>query len=391
MNGDDCMFLLKLSVVLIAAELGGYICRKLKQPTVLGQLIMGIIIGPSLLGLVQNTETLNHLSELGVILLMFIAGLETDLDELMESGRSSTMIAIGGILLPLVLGIMTAMAFGRTIIEGFFIGVILTATSVSISVETLREIDRLKTKQGTAILGAAVIDDVIGIILLTLATGFMRPGGGGGAVFMVMLKVIGFFAFSFGCGLFIIRFSKRFFKTRHISGKVAIVALVFCLMMSFLSEEMGVASITGAYIAGIIISATPFRHKVSSSIQQLSYLLLTPIFFVVIGMKVDFFHLFGDWAFGTALLIAAVIGKLVGCGSFAGMSGFSNKDSLQIGIGMIPRGEVALIVTNIGLNLKLIPQSVFAAIVFMILATTMLTPPVLKLSFEGLRKNALKA
>lgn len=379
--GDGNMFILKLAIVLIAAELGGYISRKLKQPTVLGRLLMGILIGPSVLSLVEPTETLTHLSELGVILLMFIAGLETDLMQLIESGKSSSLIAMGGVLLPLSLGTAVSVLFGMSAIEGIFIGVILCATSVSISVETLREMDKLKTKQGIAILSAAVIDDVIGIVLLSLLTGFVRPGAGQSAI-IVVLKILAFFVLTVVVGIIVIKLAKWFFKRKVITGQIAIVGLIFCLVMGFISEELGVAAITGAYISGIILSATPFRNKITRSVQEVSYILLTPIFFVVTGMKVDISYLTKGWVFGLALLAAAVIGKLVGCGVIAKLVGFDVHESLQIGIGMIPRGEVVLIITDMGLRLGVIPHSVFAAVIFIILATTVITPPVMKLSFD---------
>lgn len=375
------MFLLQLSIVLAAAALGGFICRKINQPTVLGQLIFGILIGPSLLKVVSPTETFVHLSDLGVVFLMFIAGLETDLDEMIKSGKSSLIIAIGGVIAPIILGVVASTLFGNTIEEGFFIGVILAATSVSITVETLREIDKLKTKQGIAILGAAVIDDVIGIILLSLVTGLIKPGAGQSFI-IVLAKLIGFFAISFVIGIYIIRFTRKYFSTRNTSQQIAVIALIFCLIFGFVAEEMGVAAITGAYLAGIIISATPFKHKVSYSIQELSYLLLTPIFFVVTGMKVDIAHMLNDLGFGTALLVAAVLGKIIGCGVVAKFLGFNRRESMQIGVGMIPRGEVALIVTDIGLKLGVVPKGLFAAIIFMIVATTVVTPPLLKKSFE---------
>jgi Kef-type K+ transport system membrane component KefB len=375
------VFILKLAIVLIAAELGGYICRKLKQPTVLGRLLMGVVIGPSVLGLVEPTETLIHLSELGVIMLMFIAGLETDLKQLIESGKSSSLIALGGVVLPLTLGAGVSMLFGMSALEGVFVGVILCATSVSISVETLREIDKLKTKQGIAILSAAVIDDVIGIVLLSLITGFVKPGAGQ-SIIVVLSKILGFFVLAVFVGIITVKLAKWFFKTKIITGQIAIIGLIFCLVMGFVSEELGVAAITGAYIAGIILSATPFRNKVTKSIQEVSYILLTPIFFVVTGMKVDISYLMKGWVFGLALLAAAVIGKLIGCGIIAKLVGFDVHESMQIGIGMIPRGEVVLIITDMGLRLGVIPDSVFAAVIFIILATTVITPTVLKTSFD---------
>jgi len=375
------IFLLQLSAILASAAFGGYICRRLNQPAVLGQLVFGIIIGPSVLNIVSPTETFVHMSDLGVILLMFIAGLETDLDEMIRSGKSSFIIAIGGVIFPIALGIAASSLFGNPIKEGFFIGVILAATSVSITVETLREIDKLRTKQGMAILGAAVIDDVVGIVLLSLVTSFVNPEESQ-SFLIVMAKLIVFFIIAFALGIAIIRLSKKYFITKRTSKNIAVIALIFCLLLGFLAEEMGVAAITGAYLAGMILSATPFKAKVSYSMQELSYILLTPIFFVVTGMKVDISHMLYDLPFGMALLVAAALGKLLGCGVVARFLGFERKESLQIGIGMIPRGEVALIITDIGLKLGVIPKGLFASIIFMILATTILTPPFLKKSFD---------
>lgn len=381
------MFVIKLAIVLAAAEAGGYISRRLRQPTVLGRLLMGVVIGPSVLGLVEPTETLINLSELGVILLMFIAGLETDLKQLLESGKSSSLIAAGGVVLPLILGAGASMFFGMSAAEGVFVGVILCATSVSISVETLREIDKLKTKTGIAILSAAVIDDVIGIVLLSLVTGFVKPGAGQSAA-AVILKILCFFALSVLIGIIAVKLAKWLYRSRAITGQVAIIGLIFCLLMGFASEKLGVAAITGAYIAGIILSVTPFRSKITKSVQEISYIMLTPIFFVVTGMKVDVSYLVKGWAFGLALLAAAVIGKLVGCGVIARLAGFGSSESIQIGVGMIPRGEVVLIITDMGLRLGVIPESVFAAVIFIILATTVVTPPVLKASFDRSAKAA---
>lgn len=375
------IFLLQLSAILAAAALGGYICRKLNQPAVLGQLLFGILIGPSVLNIVSPTETFVHMSDLGVILLMFIAGLETDLDEMIRSGKSSFIIAIGGVILPIALGIAASSLFGNSITEGFFIGVILAATSVSITVETLREIDKLKTKQGMAILGAAVIDDVIGIILLSLVTGLVNPEESQSFI-IVMAKLMAFFVAAFIVGVIIIRFSRKYFTTKNTSKNIAVIALIFCLLLGYLAEEMGVAAITGAYLAGMILSATPFKIKISYSMQEVAYMLLTPIFFVVTGMKVDISHMLNDLPFGVTLLIAAVLGKIIGCGVVAKFLGFGRRESMQIGIGMVPRGEVALIVTDIGLKLGVVPKGLFASIIFMILATTIVTPPFLKKSFE---------
>ncbi|WIV11731.1 cation:proton antiporter [Proteiniborus sp. MB09-C3] len=375
------MFLYQLSIILAAGAFGGYISRKLNQPAVLGQLIFGILIGPSLFKLVEPTETFTHLADLGVVLLMFIAGLETDIDEMIEAGKASFSIAVGGVIVPIILGMGASILFKINIEESFFIGVILAATSVSITVETLREINKLKTKQGITILSAAVIDDVIGIILLSLVSGFINPSEGQNIV-LVIAKLLGFFILAMGLGFLVVKLANKFFSLKNTTRNVTIIGLIFCLGFAFVSEEMGVAAITGAYIAGIILSSTPFKQKVSYGVQELSYLLLTPVFFVVTGMKVDISHMLNDLTFGIVLMLAAVLGKLIGCGFVANLLKFSKKESLQIGLGMIPRGEVALIVTDIGLRLGVVPKGLFAAIIFMIVATTMITPPLLKKSFE---------
>lgn len=374
------MFLYQLAIILAAGALGGYLCRKINQPAVLGQLIFGILIGPSLFKLVEPSETFIHLADLGVVLLMFIAGLETDIDEMIKAGKSSFIIAIGGVIVPIILGMGAGMLFGNNMGESFFIGVILAATSVSITVETLREIDKLKTKQGITILSAAVIDDVIGIIMLSLVAGFINPNEGQGIVW-VLVKLVGFFVIALVLGFFVVKLSNKFFSLKNTTERVAGVGLIFCLIFAFIADEMGVAAITGAYLAGIMISSTPFKQKISYKMQEISYLLLTPIFFVVTGMEVEVTHMLNDLGFGIALMIAAILGKLIGCGLVARFLKFNNRESLQIGLGMIPRGEVALIVTDIGLRLGVVHKGLFAAIIFMILTTTMISPPLLKKSF----------
>jgi Kef-type K+ transport system membrane component KefB len=212
-------------------------------------------------------------------------------------------------------------------------------------------------------------------------TGFVKPGIGQGVV-VVILKVLAFFILAIIVGIIVIKLAKWFFRTKVITGQIAIMGLAFCLVMGFISEELGVAAITGAYVAGTILSVTPYRNKITKSVQEVSYIPLTPIFFVVTGMKVDISHLMESWVFGLALLVAAVIGKLIGCGVIAKLVGFSKDESLQIGIGMIPRGEVVLIITDMGLRLGVIPESVFAAVIFIVLATTIITPPIMKMSFD---------
>lgn len=376
------MYLLELAVLLLWAKIGGFLSNRLNQPSVLGQILAGVILGPMVLGLLRETETIKVFADLGVIFLMFIAGLETDIHELKESSSSSAVIAGLGVLVPFGLGTGTAYLLGINLIESLFIGVILTATSVSISVQTLREMGKLQSRQGVAILGAAIIDDILGIIMLTLLISFVSQDPSQSGVLAVMGKMLLFFVLAgvlgYGTTKILTRFSDRF----NVGDRVVTLAVVMCFLAAFYAEDMGVAAITGAYFAGIIFSTTPFRNKVSYNIQQIAYTLFTPVFFISIGLKVES----GDMgsAVGVGLIIAAVgiISKALGCGIGAKASGFNAIQSMQVGVGMIPRGEVALIIADIGLRMNVAGSSMFASVIMVVLITTLVTPPLLKYVFD---------
>lgn len=380
----DVTFLLHIAVILLFANLGGFVSRKLKQPAVLGQIVAGLLLGPSVLALIETTEALKHMAEIGVILLMFIAGLETDIDDLKASSKSSAFIALGGVVVPLALGILAIMLVKpqANINEGLFLGVILTATSISITVQALRELRQLKTRQGVGILGAAIIDDVVGIIILTLVISMVSPFQGEN-ILWVLGKIIIFFVFSVGLGII---FSKLLTKYSEIvirDNRVLTAALIFCFLLAFAAEELGVAAIIGAYFTGVVFSTTPHRNRVSHEIQRIAYSLFTPIFFINIGLSVKIGNFMEVLGLSIAVILAAILGKVIGCGIGAKISKFSNREALQISIGMIPRAEVALIITNLGLKLGIIGKDVFTAIILMVLVSTIITPPLLKLSFRS--------
>ena len=378
----DLSFLLDIAIILLFANLGGYASKKLKQPAVLGQIIAGLLLGPSVLNLIHVNEALGHMGEIGVILLMFIAGLETDLEDLKASSKSSTLIALGGVIVPLALGILAIFLGkpGASLTEGVFVGVILTATSVSITVQALRELGKLRGRVGVGILGAAIIDDVAGIIILTLIVGAVSPSQGGN-IFFILFKIALFFTLSIVIGII---FSKLLTKYRDIvarENRVLTYAIIFCFSLAFMAEELGVAAVIGAYFTGIVFSTTPHRNRVSHEIQNIAYSLFTPIFFINIGLNVNLMGASGVVGLSLAIVLAAVIGKILGCGIGAKLSKFSTRESLQISIGMIPRAEVALIVTNLGLNLGIIGKDIFTSVIIMVLASTIITPPLLKLAF----------
>ncbi|WP_052045294.1 cation:proton antiporter [Caloranaerobacter azorensis] len=391
MDNEEFTFLLDIAVILIFANIGGYISQRFKQPAVLGQILAGLLLGPSALNLITVNMSITHMAEIGVILLMFIAGLETDIDDLKASSKSSTFIALGGVLVPFVLGLLAIKIIkpNANISEGLFVGTILTATSVSITVQALRELGKLRTRQGIGILGAAIIDDVIGIILLTLILGVVRPSESG-SILLVIFKIFLFFILSIVVGTV---FSKLLTKYSHIISKenrVLTYALIFCFSLAFIAEELGVAAIIGAYFTGIVFSVTPHRNRVSHEIQRIAYALFTPIFFINIGLMVKLDNISKGLGLSIALVLMAIIGKIIGCGIGAKLSKFTNREALQISIGMIPRAEVALIVTNLGIKMGVIGNDIFTAVILIVLVSTIITPPLLKLAFDRELKQSEK-
>lgn len=370
-------FLFDIGIILLAANIGGIISKKLKQPVVLGQILVGLILG---MGILEKTETVSQLAEIGVVFLMFIAGLETDVNELKASGRSSSLIALGGVLIPFILVFAGMYIVTSNFLASLFMGVIATATSVSISVQTLREIDQMRSRQGIGILGAAIIDDVVGIILLTLIIGVVRPGENNN-VFLVIGKIGIFFIMTFIIGYLLIRIMSKISTKINIDDKIVSFAIVFCFILAFLSEELGVAAITGAYFSGVVFSMTSCRHKLSHEVHRISSIIFTPIFFVAIGLGVDLRAAISALGIGIILVVLGALGKIIGCGFGAKISGFGNKEALQIGFGMVPRAEVAIIIANLGLAINVINEKQLASVIMMVLITTLITPSLLKWSF----------
>lgn len=371
-------FLLDIGIILLAANIGGIVSKKFKQPAVLGQILVGLILG---MGILEKTETISHLAEIGVVFLMFIAGLETDVNELKASGKSSSLIALGGVLTPFAFVAGGIYLVTHNVLASLFMGVIATATSVSISVQTLREIGQMRSKQGIGILGAAIIDDVVGIILLTLIVGVVKPGDNNN-VFLVIGKIGIFFVITFIVGYLLIKIMSKISTKVNIDDKIVSFAIVFCFILAFLSEELGVAAITGAYFAGVVFSMTTHRHKLSHEVHKISSVIFTPIFFVSIGLGVNLKAAIGALGIGLVLVVLGSLGKIIGCGFGAKVSGFANKEALQIGFGMVPRAEVAIIIANLGLVINVINEQQLAAVIMMVLITTLITPSLLKWSFS---------
>lgn len=385
-------FLFDLALILISTKLFGLITKKVKMPQVVGALVAGVILGPAVLNVLSETEFIQKLAELGVIVLMFTAGLETDINQLKKTGKASFIIAVLGVIIPLVGGFFIASIFNKgndvnVILQNVFIGIILTATSVSITVETLKEMGKLKTRAGNAILGAAIIDDILGIIALTITTSLADPSIN---VIIVLAKIVMFFIFAGLAGyLFHWAFIKLDERYQRDLRRFVIFAFVFCLLLSFSAEEFfGVADITGAFIAGLVISDSNRSNYLNSRFETLSYMLLSPIFFASIGIKVQLTAMTKTiFIFAILLLIVAILSKIFGCALGAKLCKYSNRESIQIGTGMISRGEVALIVANKGIAMGLMLPEFLAPVVIVVVVTTIVTPILLKVVFNNKSKS----
>lgn len=387
--------LIDIALILIFTKIGGLISRKFKMPEVLGALIAGLILGPAVLRLVQYTESIKLLSELGVILLMFLAGLETNVDELKKAGKTSFIIALMGVIVPLFLGTAAAYLFFTNFWENLFVGVILTATSVSISVETLNELGKLNSKAGVNILGAAVIDDVLGLILISIVLAVSQTLGSGAsgsdAIFSLIftfVKIIAFCVLSVLVIVFVPRFINKVSIDSNHKRDLLTYSIASAFLLAFISEYLGIAAITGAYICGLALSQFVHREYLEKNIKAISSGFLSLIFFASVGIAADIKNFNMKVLLITLVMFTiAVIGKLVGCGGAAKLFKMSNSESIQIGVGMISRGEVAIITANIGLQNNIISEEIYIPTLIVVILTTVITPALLKVVFSS-KKSA---
>lgn len=390
---ETCSFLLYLALILLCTKVLGLITRRAHMPQVVGALLAGLILGPGILNIIPQTEYLTQTAEIGVVILMFCAGMETDVKELKKCGKAAMIIAFIGVVVPLAGGFATAWFFNRPgmiestadtslVLQNIFIGVILTATSVSITVETLKELGKLNSRAGNAILGAAVIDDILGIIALTVITSMADPAV---KLWLVLLKIVGFFVFSIVAGFLFYKFFSYYSnRTKNGLQRYVIISFVFCLLMSYVAEEFfGVADITGAYVAGLVVSMIQKEHYLESRFSVLSYVYLSPIFFASIGLKVHLPKMSSAIIlFAVVLTVVAILTKVVGCGLGAKLCRYTGKESLQIGVGMVSRGEVALIVASKGEALGLMGTQLMGPVVIVVIITTIIAPILLKPVFR---------
>ena len=382
-------YLLDLALILLSTKVLSLVTKRFKLPQVVGALLAGLILGPAVFNIIHETDFIKQLAEVGVIVLLFNAGLESNLSEFKKSGKTSFIVAVMGVMIPLIGGTILAYCINHgkvenvsVFVQNIFIGSVLTATSVSITVETLRELGKVSTSVGNIIVGAAIIDDVLGMLVLTIITSL---AGSSVSVINVIVKIVGFFIFSIIVGIITYKlFNKWVDKYDIDKRRFVIVSFVICLLLSFSAEEFfGVADITGAYIAGLVLSSNRETIYITKRFETLSYILLSPVFFASVGLNVKLPDLNGKIVIITiALIVVAILTKIIGCGLGAKLCGYNNMESIQIGSGMVTRGEVTLIIASKGLALGLMSSYFLTPVILMVVFTSIFTPILLKIVFS---------
>lgn len=386
-----------LAIIIIFAKVFGILARKCKAPMVVGEIIAGLLIGPCLLGWVQPTEFILQMAEIGVILLMFSAGLETNLKDMIKTGPKALVIACAGVAVPLVGGALFYMCFyGFSAVgtpeffKAVFMGTIMTATSVGITVEALREMGYLKGKIGTTILNAAIIDDIIGMIVLTVVIGFNDPDS---QPWMVVRNTVLFFCLALVGGYIAYKIFKKVDQRYPHTRRITIAGLALCLLMAYVAERyFGIADITGAYVAGIILCNIRDSEYIARRLDINSYVMFGPIFFASIGLKTNIQNM--DWSillFSLGFVVVALLTKIIGCGLISMACKIPPRHAIKVGVGMMTRGEVALIVAQKGMSVGLLDPVYFTSVILLIITSSILTPILLKLLYSKYPEEADKA
>jgi Kef-type K+ transport system membrane component KefB len=395
---------LALAVIISAAKAGGYLSYRLGQPSVLGELLVGVALGPSVIDLLHIgpftdahlAEVVHQLAELGVLLLMFVAGLDLHLEDLARTGKVAALAGVLGVLLPLALGVGVGVLFGAGWLPAIFIGLILSATSVSISAQTLMELKVLRSRVGIGLLGAAVFDDILVVLGLSVFLALTDPNAGGGIIGALWsaARMLIYLLLALASGRWLLPRLARRVAPLPISQGLIAFAFVCILLYAWAAEAIGgMAAITGAFVAGLMLARSPQRERIENGISAIAYGVFVPVFFVNVGLSANARELTGEnLLLLAALTVAAVVGKVAGAGYGALLSGFSRREALQLGVGMMSRGEVGLIVASVGIAQGAIDRGVFSAVVGLVIITTLLTPPLLRSLFtsapEAARTNA---
>ncbi|WP_125588095.1 cation:proton antiporter [Companilactobacillus jidongensis] len=374
-------FLGILVLILITTTIVGHYSSRIGVPAVIGQLLVGIILGPAILNWVRPTEFIHVFSEMGVIILMFIAGIESDMKLLKKYLKPSFLVAILGVIVPVALTYGVGMMFHMNAIESLFLSVIFAATSVSISVAVLKELNVLNGKAGATILGAAVVDDILAVVILSVMVSLLGGGktsSGGPSLLITFAEQIIYFVAIYFVVKFVAPYMAKIGEKLFIPVGPTIMAMILCFGMAYIADSIGLSSVVGAFFAGIAISQTQVREEVDRSIEPIGYAIFIPVFFVSIGLNMTLNGIEHDLWFIVVLTIVAIISKLLGAGLGARISKFNMNESYMVGAGMVSRGEMALIIAQIGYQSKLISSDYYSAIIAAVILTTLIAPFLLK-------------
>lgn len=373
-------FLGELILILLTTTLLGQLFSRLNMPAVIGQLLSGILLGPAILGLVKSNDIISLFSEFGVILLMFLAGLESDLDLLKKYFKLSFTVAAVGVVLPVLFAGLASYAFGMKPLEALFIGIVFAATSVSISVVVLQEARQLHTRAGTAILGAAVVDDILAVVVLSLFTTFSHEGGQSGLTsnfFLNLIIEVAYFGVVWAIYKFVAPYFMKIAEKISVDYSIVIGSLVLALTMAWAADFVGLSAVVGAFFGGLAIRQTPQYKEVNSSVSAIGYSIFIPVFFADIGLSMTFASFIKDIWFIIVMTILALLSKFWAGKYSSQLFGFSKNEGNIVGAGMISRGEVALIVAQIGISHHLFPQDIYSSLILVIIVTTVLSPFIL--------------
>ena len=402
MESDFLEFIMAVIIIIVAAKLGGFISTRFNQPSVLGELLAGVLLGPTVLNMLHSwhilfpnpdllEELLSIMAEIGVILLMLLAGLELHLPDLLNAGKTSALVGILGVLLPLGLGYGAAVLFNANGEQALFLGLTLAATSVSISAQTLMELNVLRSRVGLTLLGAAVFDDILVILVLSIAFVLVGDSAGGlSGVLLTVLSMVLYIGVATAIGIWVLPWLAQKIDQLPISKGTLAFVLVISLLFAYAAEVIGgMAAITGAFLAGLFLGRTSVKEEIEEGISAIAYAFFVPIFFVNIGLEVNLRAISGSaWWFTAVFTLIAIVSKIGGSGLGAKIGGFTNREAFQLGIGMVSRGEVGLIVAAFALDMALITPEHFSIAVFMVIIATLVTPPMLRAAFASRGKVA---
>lgn len=374
-------YLLDIGLIILVVKIFTMITQKIKMPKVLGGLIAGIVLGPAMLDIVQNSTILEALSKFGIILIMFLAGMETSIKKFIANSNKYVIIAIIGVIVPLILGTICSFIYVQDLKTNLFFGAVITATSVSITVETLIEMKKIKSSVGLAILGAGVVDDIIGILFLTI---IINSGNLQIETFALMfIKILLFFGMAIVLGLLLFKIFERIEEKDTNTEQMPTYSIAFALILAYIAEMMGVSGIIGAYIAGLVIGNTEKGRKVRKKLDLVVHMIFSPIFFASVGLNLTTLSFSKPvWFFIIIFTAVTILSKVIGNGLGAKLCGYPRDKAIQIGIGMATRGEVALIMAAEAKKINLINEEVFSIVIITVMLVTLITPVLLHYSFE---------